>query len=209
MRLLIDASPQSIVTHIGRDAYALHCGGFITPRSGRDPGHFDNMVWGMDNDCFRGFNRDNYLATLKRWQGRRGCLFVTVPDVVGNAAATMQRFTLWRPAVSYYGYPVALVAQDGLQNMTIQWCKFEALFIGGTTEWKLSQATAELVREAKRRGKWIHMGRVNSNNRLQYARAIGCDSVDGSSYAIIKYKTRQAIPALQRYNLPLWEGLCV
>lgn len=33
---------------------------------------------------------------------------------------------------------------------------------------------------AKRIGKWVHMGRVNSGKRYRYAEAIGCDSVDGS-----------------------------
>jgi len=41
-------------------------------------------------------------------------------------------------------------------------------------------AARELVREAKRRGKWVHMGRVNSLKRLQYATSIGCDSADGT-----------------------------
>lgn len=34
--------------------------------------------------------------------------------------------------------------------------------------------------EAKRRGKHVHMGRVNSLRRLRFARDIGCDSVDGT-----------------------------
>ena len=34
--------------------------------------------------------------------------------------------------------------------------------------------------EAKAHGKWVHMGRVNSLKRLQYAAAIGCDSADGT-----------------------------
>jgi hypothetical protein len=36
------------------------------------------------------------------------------------------------------------------------------------------------VSEAKARGKWVHMGRVNSFKRMQYADAIGCDSADGA-----------------------------
>ena len=37
--------------------------------------------------------------------------------------------------------------------------------------------------EAKRRGKHVHMGRVNSKTRYRYAEAIGCDSVDGTYLA--------------------------
>jgi hypothetical protein len=32
-------------------------------------------------------------------------------------------------------------------------------------------------------GKGTHMGRVNSNRRLQYAATIGCDSADGTYLA--------------------------
>jgi hypothetical protein len=47
-------------------------------------------------------------------------------------------------------------------------------------EWKLGAAARLLVREAKARGKRVHMGRLNSETRHDYARHIGCDSVDGT-----------------------------
>ena len=37
-----------------------------------------------------------------------------------------------------------------------------------------------IAAEAKARGKWIHMGRVNSERRYRYAADIGCDSADGT-----------------------------
>ncbi|MGG3456938.1 hypothetical protein ABES01_23505, partial [Paenibacillus rhizolycopersici] len=49
--------------------------------------------------------------------------------------------------------------------------------------YKLSETVRWLVKEAKWRGKWVHMGRVNSRMRLSYARDIGCDSADGSGYS--------------------------
>ena len=36
--------------------------------------------------------------------------------------------------------------------------------------------------EAKRRRKWVHMGRVNSERRIRYAASIGCDSIDGTKW---------------------------
>lgn len=54
------------------------------------------------------------------------------------------------------------------------------LFLGGDTEWKLSPMATELAREAKMRGKWVHMGRVNSRRRFRLAIEMGCDSADGS-----------------------------
>jgi hypothetical protein len=78
------------------------------------------------------------------------------------------------------GYRPALVAQDGLEALPVPWEAFDVLFIGGSTAWKLSEACFSLIAEAKRRGKWVHMGRVNSLRRLRIAKSVGCDSVDGT-----------------------------
>lgn len=47
-------------------------------------------------------------------------------------------------------------------------------------EWKLGPVVRELVVAAKNHGKHVHMGRVNSRKRYEYARSIGCDSADGT-----------------------------
>ncbi len=56
----------------------------------------------------------------------------------------------------------------------------DALFLGGDTEWKLSDHARAIAGEAKRRGLWVHMGRVNSLRRIEIAVDFGCDSVDGN-----------------------------
>lgn len=96
---------------------------------------------------------------------------------------TLARSAPHLPAIRTLGYPAALVAQDGLEHLDVPWDDFDALFIGGSTEWKLGKAAARLVAEAKRRGKHVHMGRVNSRRRWSYAEHIGCDSVDGTFLA--------------------------
>ncbi|MDG4803681.1 hypothetical protein [Micromonospora sp. WMMD980] len=52
------------------------------------------------------------------------------------------------------------------------WHAIDALFIGGTTAWKLGPDAAHLAGQARRRGLWVHMGRVNSLWRLRHATAI-------------------------------------
>jgi hypothetical protein len=108
------------------------------------------------------------------------CVFAVAPDVVGDAQATLDRSLPWLPKIRALGYPAAFVAQDGLEDLEVPWDEFDCLFIGGTTTWKLNPHARALVREAKARGKWVHMGRVNSERRWRYADAIGCDSVDGT-----------------------------
>ena len=63
------------------------------------------------------------------------------------------------------------------------WPYFDALFIGGSTEFKMGDVAQGLVRYARARSKWVHMGRVNSFRRVRYAKAIGCNSVDGTKFS--------------------------
>lgn len=63
------------------------------------------------------------------------------------------------------------------------WSEIEALFIGGDDEFKMGPAAQELAAAARDRGKWLHVGRVNTLRRLRYCQSIGADSVDGTSWA--------------------------
>jgi hypothetical protein len=154
------------------------------------------MPWAADNDGFdvRGPELGaavwtdekvaRYVRMLDRLEGLPGCIFVTVPDVVGRADATLELFHEWLPALRERGLPPAFVAQDGAEDMDLPWDDFDALFIGGSTEWKEGPGAARLAREAKRRGKWVHWGRVNTRRRFDLIMATGaCDSFDGSKFA--------------------------
>lgn len=142
--------------------------------------------WAADNGVFgKGYPGDDawwaWVSRLTADPAR--CLFVTAPDVVGDAAATLERSAPWLSRVRGLGLPVALVAQDGLEDLPVPWDAFDVLFIGGSTTWKLSAAAAALVREAKGRGKRVHCGRVNSRKRFAYAESLGCDTADGTFLA--------------------------
>lgn len=144
--------------------------------------------WAADNGVFgKGYPGDDaWWAWLRAWtttNDAERCLFAVAPDVVGDAAATLQRSIEWLPRIGELGVPSALVAQDGLERLPIPWDSFEVLFVGGSTEWKLSADAAALVGEARARGKRTHMGRVNSWRRWQVADAFGCDSCDGTYLA--------------------------
>lgn len=143
----------------------------------------DGWVWAADNDAFSTWNQDRYRKMLAAIAGIPGCVFVTAPDVVGDAAETLRRFEKWQPELAQHGQPIALVAQDGLRTEQVPWDQIEALFIGGSNTFKMGERAHELVDEAKQRQKWVHMGRVNTHQRLLYAKAIGCDSVDGSQFS--------------------------
>lgn len=142
--------------------------------------------WIADNAAFteRYPGDDAYLGWLAARQHLAGsCAFVVAPDVVCDAAATWERSAPMLPRIRALGFPVALVAQNGIEDMDVDWPSFDALFIGGDDAWKLGPAARTLAAEARRRGKWVHMGRVNSQERLRYAQQIDCDSVDGTYLA--------------------------
>lgn len=137
-------------------------------------------IWAADNGCFTGsWSEDKWLRWLAKTHPRSGCLFATVPDVVGDHQATLQRFRLYADKVRELAYPVGFVAQDGSDDGMVPWSEFDALFIGGSTEWKMSLGAFALAREAVEMGKWVHVGRVNSMKRLAYWAEVA-HSADGT-----------------------------
>lgn len=160
--------------------------GFLhTPKMGNRavPG----VIWAADNGCFTdpyGFDLDKYVAWLQS-RDAATCLFATAPDYLGDWSCTIERYYEVHAGLSSAGIPTALVAQDGLEYYIdrIDWDDIDALFLGGSTEWKLSEDAADCVAEAKAAGCWVHMGRVNSGRRIRRAIAMGCDSADGTYLA--------------------------
>lgn len=162
-----------------------HLGHFVSPRSRNDPDWFlsTGLPWAADNGAFSGFDPPAFLRMLGAIQGKPGCLFGVCPDVVGNAAETLSLFGQWRPTLADRQLPVAYVAQDGQEWLPVPWDKIDALFIGGSTEFKLGRHAESLTKEARSRGKWTHMGRVNARRRMRLAHAWACNSVDGTSFS--------------------------
>jgi len=154
-------------------------GQMVTPAEGRRP--LPGVPFGADNGCFgKGYPGDAEWFAWLDLLPRENCLFAAAPDVVADAVATMTRSGPWLARIRERGFPAALVAQDGLERLPVPWDDFDVLFIGGSTEWKLSRHAARLAHEAKDHGKHVHMGRVNSGRRKAIADIFECDSVDGT-----------------------------
>jgi hypothetical protein len=162
-------------------------GFLLTPRGGHDPAWAAATfgdAWACDNDAFSGFDETRYRTMLDRVAacGVRPA-WVTAPDVVADAGRTLDLFGRWAHVIAGYGLPVALVAQDGLRWWQVPWAAIRCLFVGGSTAWKLGPLAAELVRAARAWGKWVHMGRCSTRQRMERAYRLGCDSVDGSIFS--------------------------
>lgn len=163
-------------TEIGVDV-----GQLLTPLTRyrlRDP----SRPFAIDNGGYSKLDIAAFTSLLSREEEHRDkCLFVAVPDIVGSARRTLEVFERWQPKLS--GWKLALVCQDGQEHLPIPWDDIEAVFIGGSTNWKCSPHAEQIVRAAKALEKWVHIGRVNDPSRFKHFEEMGADSCDGTGIA--------------------------
>lgn len=188
MRLLVSGCTETVAEwHAKRPD---RVGALLEPAGGNDipPA---GQVWAADNSCFGGLDAPKWLTMLaKLTASARKPLWVTCPDVVGDAGATWERYSVWAPVLRSLGLPVALVLQDGLERLKWSarlpsvWDEIAAVFVGGSTAFKLSECAQDLCRQAKDRGKLVHVGRVNTERRIRYLARWGTvDTIDGSGFS--------------------------
>jgi len=150
----------------------------LTRRTRKRP----NGMFAIDNGSYSRFRLDAFVSLLEREKKSvELCRFVAVPDVVGSARRTLEVFDRW--LAKLHGWPLALVAQDGQHDLPIPWESISAVFIGGSTEFKLSKHAVEIIKAAQALEKWVHVGRVNTPSRFAYFEDLGCDSIDGTGIA--------------------------
>lgn len=138
--------------------------------------------WAIDNGAFATFEPKAFQSLLKREEHHQDqCKFVTVPDVVGSARRTLEVFGHWVPKLA--GWPLALACQDGQEDQPMPWDSIAAIFIGGSTNWKVGPHAVGCIKAAQAMGKWVHVGRVNDPARFAYFDELGVDSIDGSGIA--------------------------
>ncbi len=183
-------------------------------REGR-PFAVDNEVYAGHYDFRTFFNQ--YLPRLGPYRDQ--CLFVVVPDVVGNVELTLWNFEQLVTGVLNLEFPAAFVAQNGQEALPLP-CPdlWEWLFVGGTDEWKFSAGAAQCIARAKALKKRVHIGRVNSRKRFEICQRLGADSVDGTAliYArdlyterILQWTAQPALPlplAEHALAVTAWEG---
>jgi hypothetical protein len=179
MKFLVDKSANDILAkRVKHPDFIL--GQLLTPLT-----RFSNGgdTFAIDNGAFSGFDAKAFRSLLEREQpNKQQCLFVTIPDIVGNARRTLE---LWQRRARFaQHWPAALVAQDGIEDMEIPWCDMAAVFIGGRDPWKDSQAALDIVKTAKALAVHVHVGRVNTAKRFRLFAEAGADTCDGSGVAM-------------------------
>lgn len=179
MKFLIDKSGEQVARKMNLHP-DLVCGQLLTPLTAHKNA---GIVFAIDNGAFSRFDSAAFSRLLKRNEPHKeNCLFVTVPDVVGSGRRTLE---VWRRRSLFcQHWPLALVAQDGAEDLEIPWDELDCLFVGGNDPWKDSRESLDLVKTAKILGKHVHVGRVNTPRRFELFSAMGADTCDGSGVAM-------------------------
>ncbi len=165
-------------------------GELLTPLTNRK---WKGRRFGIDNGAFANFDPKGFRSLLNRNEvNKASCIFVAIPDVVGSAIRTLEVFEHWHQEIANLGYPTALVAQDGQEFLPIPWARIAAIFIGGSTQWKMGPSARAIIKAGKAMEKWVHVGRVNTPCRLDYVRDMGADSCDGTGLSRYSHM-RQAV----------------
>lgn len=203
MKFLIDTNPPKVQAWV-EELPDFVAGQLIVPANTR-------RNWGgefaMDNSAFVSFDARKFKRLQERQaENRDRCLFVTCPDVPGNARRTME---IWQHRERFgHGFELSLVVQNGHEDMDIPWDDTPAIFIGGRDPWKESQACLDIVRTAKILGKHVHCGRVNQIKRFRIYEEAGADTCDGSSIALHDNKLRMIAERRGEDSYrPLFDGI--
>jgi len=104
-------------------------------------------------------------------------LWALVPDVVGNREATLERWARYAGAVRQLGFRPAFAVQNGMtfEDVPDEDC---VLFIGGDDAFKDAAIAPWCARYPGR----VHVGRVNTWDRLVACWRAGAVSVDGTGW---------------------------
>ncbi len=192
---------------------------------GAQRGPWPWFPYALDNGAFSCWDRETNRFDHAKWQATeyawRRLLFWAqcaptrpiwsiVPDVPGNADATMAQWLAFAPAVVRAGFPLAVAVQDGMMPQDVRRLQPAPVVIcvGGTTEWKW-QTVEMWCSEFPR----VHVLRCNSPKRLWELERMGCESTDGTGWNRGDREQTSGLEAWARtggkpVDSPLWPHVC-
>lgn len=142
------------------------------------------MAYALDNGAFgcwtagKPFDSEAFYAFLDRVATGPGPapLWVAVPDVVADRKGTLSSWEEHAPRVARYGWPLAFVVQDGMRRQDVPLAA-DLVFVGGTLAWKWAHVPAWAAWFKR-----VHVGRVNSPEKLWQLESLGVESCDGTGW---------------------------
>lgn len=107
-------------------------------------------------------------------------LFAVLPDQPYAADATRALADRYAAQLSAaWPFRWALAVQDGMTPADLDRWPIGAVFVAGSTAWKW-RTVAAWAREAKARGLYVHVARVNTIHRIRHCIDVDADSADGT-----------------------------
>ncbi len=190
MRLMLDQSLNQI--HRLRDETGLEILQLRTPLTQYKSGY---VKYGLDNGAFTLFKTRTFTRMAEAAVDDSRCLWIAIPDYPYCAYSTIGLFRHWKHVIKRKR---AFVLQNDIDRYAslIPWDEIVAVFVGGDDDFKESAAAVELAKEARDRGKWVHVGRVNTVRRLDFWEPYA-DSIDGSGIARFDHMRDPVIKYLQ------------
>jgi hypothetical protein len=168
-------------------------GHLFSPRGERGPWPW--LPYALDNGAFSCWNpKTNTFDAVKwakveiawkelvRWAAAKTQKprWALLPDTPGNAVETLAKWRFYREDLPPdFAFPSALAVQDGMTVADVRQLSPapDLIFVGGSDDYKWG--TAEMwCKEFPR----VHVGRVNSPQKLPLLESWGCESCDGTGW---------------------------
>lgn len=145
---------------------------------------FEN--WALDNGAWSAFQQqtpfdeDAFSRAIDKVG--EGCDWYVLPDIVAGGMASLELSLKWLDRLRDLPERALIAVQDGItvEDVRDYLGPMVGLFIGGSTAWKLATLDAWGAL-ARRKGCYLHVGRVNSLKRINACAQIGANSFDGTS----------------------------
>jgi len=185
----------------GRNFEALKAAGWafmVSPDTIRKNRFPVGCPYAIDNGAWAAFKNGTtwdprpFMALVEQYG--EGAEFVVAPDIVAGGLGSLSVSVSWLDRLSTVAR-VLIPVQDGMtpEDVRPYLSARVGLFVGGSTEWKLDTlgAWGDLAAET---GAYLHVGRVNTRQRIRRCAMAGADSFDGSGVSIF---TDTILPRLQ------------
>jgi hypothetical protein len=179
------------------------------------------LPYALDNGAFSAWDQDANTWDAEKWSeaawrrlllwstcASQPALWAIVPDVPGQADATIERWRAFAPVVRSLGIPCALAVQNGMTPESVRDLRPDVVCVGGTTDWKWA-TVAEWAAAFPR----VHLLRCNSPTLVELA-ALGVESCDGTGWSRGDRRQTQGLEEWCRAHArpadrsPLWPHVC-
>lgn len=142
--------------------------------------------WAVDNGAWsaylqgKSFDEDAFSRAIDKVG--EGADWVVLPDIVAGGMASLDLSLKWLDRLRGFPERALIAVQDGItvDDVRDYLGPMVGLFIGGSTPWKLATLDAWAAL-SRRKGCYLHVGRVNSLKRINACAQVGANSFDGTS----------------------------